>query len=246
MNQPPPTGAPFGLRQRRDINRNESDENANPQMKEASRDDRKPKVRAPPRLFLSTTGKSALRSAGVPAASNVSKAASADHKSASSQALTVVKNDESSLWVVAYGFRTQAHFNALLRRLESCGNITSSRGSNRDRSNAWVAVRYSSALSAHKALCQNGSFVSVGGQTMVIGVLSFTDSDAAARLGIDIYGESDDLGIHSLMNTGVHEQPIVDDSEVLLTNGEDDTEVEGDRSSLDGVCGKVLAWFFNW
>ena len=81
---------------------------------------------------------------------------------------------------------------------------------------------------------------------MVIGVLSFTDSDAAARLGIDIYGESDDLGIHSLINTGVHEQPIVDDSEVLLTNGEDDMEVEGDRPSLDSVCGKVLAWFFNW
>jgi hypothetical protein len=250
-NQPPPTGAPFGLRQRRDTEK--TDENANPNNAKTTLFDIKPKVRAPPRVFLATSTKSALRTTA--AAPSTLPPSSKEHTN-SSQALTLIHNppssDESSHWILAHGFRTEPQFQSLLRRLESCGTITSSRGSRKSLNN-WIAVRYSSVLAAHKALCQNGSIVSVAGTTMVVGVQSFVGSDVEAKLGIDIYNSGDkgeeDLGLYSLVGCGVRELPVVDDSEVLLINGGEERrmiEEEDERSRLDGVCGKVLAWFFGW
>jgi hypothetical protein len=241
-NQPPATGAPFGLRQRREAEK--PDENADPNN--ANTFDTKPKVRAPPRVFLAnTSAKSALRTTATPTPPPTTTEYKPDSQS---QALTLIptKNNtnESSHWVLAHGFRTEAQFQSLLRRLDSCGTITSSRGS-RETLNNWIAVRYSSALAAHKALCQNGTIVSVAGTTMIVGVQSLVESDAEAKLGIDIYSGSDDLGLYSLVGCRVREQPLVDDSEVLLTSGEERLE-EGERSKLDGLCGKVLAWFFAW
>ncbi|KAL3785876.1 hypothetical protein HJC23_008764 [Cyclotella cryptica] len=291
FSNPMPTGAnkaPFnfapsthdssGLRQRRptDTNRHldsvdhTKDENSNPNN--SSRgipsygkwDGANSKVRAPPRVFLAASGKSALRNA---TAMSVQQAPPPTNEHVSdgdshSQALTVVPNtkiysDESSLWVVAYGFRTEAQFRALIHRLESCGTITSSRGglstgrtkTGSDNGSNWVAVRYSSALAAHKAMCQNGGFVSVGGSTMVIGVMSLSDSNAADKLGIDIYGThstSHDVVIRSV-SRGINEHPMTDDSDLLLGDREDGMDVS-DRatSGLDSICGKVLAWFFMW
>jgi hypothetical protein len=176
-----------------------------------------------------------------------------------SQALIVVPNnksfsDESSLWVVAYGFCTEAQFRALIHRLETCGTITSSRGglstgqnkTGADNGNNWVAVRFKSALAAHKAMCQNGGFVSVGGSTMVIGVMSLSDSNAADKLGIDIYGShstTHDVVIRS-MSRSINEHLVMDDSELLL--GDREAGMDVSEGPLDSVCGKVLAWFFMW
>lgn len=79
---------------------------------------------------------------------------------------------------------------------------------------------------------------------MVITIMSFADYDVASQLGIDIHANhSDDLGILSF--SGVHEHVLADDSEVLLVkNGNDG--LDGDRSRLESVCGKFLAWFFMW
>lgn len=83
----------------------------------------------------------------------------------------------------------------------------------------------------------------MAGSTLIIGVHGLVESDAQARLGIDIYN-GEDAGL--LRNYGgvVHnEQICVDDGEVLLNDKE---EGEGESLRLDSVCGKVLAWFFNW
>ena len=236
-NQPLPTGAPFGLRQRRDHMSAEPekiDENADPNNIQTNWDGRKTnKVRPPPRAFLATAGKAALRSAAV--------------MIGTSQALVTIaqtQTNESSLWVLAYtSFTTQAHYNALIRSLKSCGTITASRAS-RDKGEHWIAVRYNSELEAHKAACKNGSIINVGGSNMVITIMSFADYDVASQLGIDIHAtHSDELGILSF--SGVHEQILTDDSEVLLVKNENDRS-NGDRSRFESICGKFLAWFFMW
>jgi hypothetical protein len=130
-------------------------------------------------------------------------------------------------------------------KLGECGTITAKKTWGDGGSN-WVALRYSNTLSAHKAMCQNGNIISVGGSPMIVGVMSFNDLDAAAKLGIDIYSvnaESQDLLLHSL-GKGVKNPVVVDDSEVILGGGEEELDVVG--GDISGLCGKVLAWFFGW
>lgn len=108
---------------------------------------------------------------------------------------------ESSLWIVAYGFRSEHQYRALLRRLESCGTVTARRGGlladpdgNDDgrrsiHDNSWVALRFENIISARKALCQHGVILDVGGGgTIVVGVMPLDDPSAARRLGIDMGG----------------------------------------------------------
>jgi len=274
FNFAPATHDSFGLRQRRptDANRETNavdktkDENSNPNNKShgipsyGKWEAVKSKVRAPPRVFLAASGKSALRNATVTSVQEEPTPSElVSDRDPNSQALIVVPNnkrysDEASLWVVAYGFRTEAQFRALIHRLESCGTITSSRGglstgqnkTGADNGSNWVAVRFNSALAAHKAMCQNGGFVSVGGSTMVIGVMSLSDSHAADKLGIDIYGSHSttyDVAIRSV-SRGINEHEMMDDSELLL--GDSEAGMDVSKGALDSVCGKVLAWFFMW
>lgn len=206
-------------------------------------------VRAPPRASLANAGKSAFMSmSGATAHQRQSAAAPSTYSETNQQALAIISTEsdehESSLWVVAYGFRNEAHFRALLYRLESCGGITSRRGGlsnvrksgSSDDGNNWVAIRFESPLAAQKALCQDGSFVSVGGSTMVIGVMALSDS--AAKLGININGTRSNDATHS--DTLAHE--LNREEDIMLCNGGDDTV----KSGLDSLCGKVLAWFFLW
>lgn len=273
FNFAPTTHDSFGLRQRRptDADRETNsadktkDENSNPNN--TSRgipsyvkwEGIKSKVPAPPRVFLAASGKAALRNAMVTPVQQEPTPIELSDREANAQALVVVPNnksysDESSLWVVAYGFRTEAQFRALIHRLESCGTITSSRGglstghnkAGADNGSNWVALRFNSALAAQKAMCQNGGFVSVGGSTMVIGVMSLSDSNAADKLGIDIYcsrSTTHDVVIRSV-SRNINEHQVMDDSELLL--GDSDAAMDVSKGALDSVCGKVLAWFFMW
>lgn len=267
--------APLGLRQRHssaNINGNagaRSDENANPNSK--PRDNIQTsygkwgamsKVPAPPRMSLATAGKFNTRRSETtnPQQMNTenSSAAETNH-----QALVPVNekvDDDLSLWVVGYGYRNEAHFRALYQRLESSGVITARRGglscfgesknNDTDDGNNWVAVRYESALCAHKAVCQHGNVVSAGGSTMVIGVMHLSESDAAAKLGVNVAnGPSLQENVVLSGSYNIRNQrELRTEADIMLYEGEQgngiiDTEA---KSSLDSMCGKILAWFFMW
>ena len=179
------------------------------------------------------------------------------------------------------GYRNEAHFRALYQRLEKCGTITARRGglsvfgeettttnnnnNTNDSGDNWVAIQYESALFAQKALCQHGNFVSIGGSTMVMGVMAMTESmDVAAQLLLlgstsSVVGDgglllpstmssSREGGVRLIGGSGLDERQGEDS--VPIGNAEqrgletvDDDEL---KSSIDSFCGKIMAWFFMW
>ena len=183
------------------------------------------------------------------------------------------------------GYRNEAHFRALYQRLEKCGTITARRGglslfgettttttnnnnnntNTNDSGDNWVAIQYESALFAQKALCQHGNFVSIGGSTMVMGVMAMTESmDVAAQLLLlgstsSVVGDGGLLlpsssssreggGVRWIGGSGLDERQGEDS--VPIGNAEqrgletvDDDEL---KSSIDNFCGKIMAWFFMW
>lgn len=173
-------------------------------------------------------------------------------------------NYDAPFTLASAGYRNEAHFRALYHRLESCGTITARRGGlacfgessggvTDVGSDNWVAVRYESVLCAKKALCQDGNFVSLGGgSTMIIGVMPLSESDAAARLGIDVAGgpsrggvtlSGDPRGKRRRYELQSEEDVILYQDERRVGVAAADGEA---RSGLDSLCGKVLAWFFMW
>ena len=116
----------------------------------------------------------------------------------------------------------------------------------------WVAVRYESALCAHKALCQHNNLVSVGGSTVIFGVMPLNDPVVAARLGVDVGGVSMPWegggGVAQLSASGSchavsRQRKLRTEADILRDDGMTDNE---STSYLDSLCGKVLAWFFMW
>jgi len=109
-----------------------------------------------------------------------------------------------------------------------------------DNGDNWVAVRYESALCAHKALCQHNNLVSVGGSTVIVGVMPLNDPGVAARFGVDV-------GVPSLSAPGScrvsRHQKLRTEADILRDDGMMDNE---SKSDLDSLCGKFLAWFFMW
>ena len=173
------------------------------------------------------------------------------------------------------GYRNEAQFRTLYHQLSSCGSITARRGglscfgektrsvhddddSNNNAVDAvgngdnWVAVRYESALCAHKALCQHNNLVSVGGSTVIFGVMPLNDPVVAARLGVDVGGVSMPWegggGVAPLSAPGSchavsRQRKLRIEADILRDDGMTDNE---STSDLDSLCGKVLAWFFMW
>jgi len=269
---------PMGLRQRPNANAGAGagiDENANPNN--ATRDiptygkfGSMSKVPAPPRMSLATAGKSSFqanRRSAAPATQQQQQASTSqnDSRNAQSHQQSMAQREEDlSLWVVASGYRNEAHFRALYSRLESCGTITARRGglscfgegkvdndTSADSGNNWVAVRYDSALCAQKALCQDRHFISVGGSTMVVGVMPLNESDAAVKLGINVHESSprdEAVRLPRSYNNNRNNGELKTEADIMLFGGEQgdgisDNEV---KSGLDSLCGKVLAWFFMW
>ncbi|KAL3826234.1 hypothetical protein ACHAXA_006262 [Cyclostephanos tholiformis] len=185
--------------------------------------------------------------------------------------------EDVSLWVVGYGYRNVAQFRALYHQLSSCGVITARRGGlscfgegrrreyddggareddrgDDDHSN-WVAVRYESALHAHKALCQHGNIVNVGGGcrgAVIFGVMPLSEPGVASKLfGIQFAGASSSsrVGAGVAMVGGSSSSPsridgrrkLITEADVVRDYGDDET-----KSDLDSLCGRVLAWFFMW
>jgi hypothetical protein len=229
-NQSPQTsGAPFGLRQRRDPNINrQSDENLHPNPRNDQ--PKSTAVRAPPKLFLATAGKSAFRTA---------ISTTVEHKPETSQALTIIPQQQH--WIAAYGHQTPSQLQCLLSRLSECGTVISTRMS---KHNPWIALQYDSALSVHKARCQDGCMVNVGGSVMILGVIAL-EGDGMVRLGLD--GSKDEDGGMTLLRKRMEgsggSMSVREEEEVLLV---EDGDEETDRLGMDSVCGKVLGWFFNW
>ena len=169
------------------------------------------------------------------------------------------------------GYRNEAQFRTLYHQLSSCGSITARRGglscfgekkrsvhdddngNNNavDKGDNWVAVRYESELCAHKALCQHTNLVSVGGSTVIVGVMPLNDPVVAARLGIDVGGASmpwEGGGVAPLSASGSchvvsRRRKLRTEADILRDDGMTDNE---STSDLDSLCGKVLAWFFMW
>ena len=106
-------------------------------------------------------------------------------------------------------------------------------------------MRYESALCAHKALCQHANLVSVGGNTVIVGVMPLNDPGVAAKLGIDVgvgggvVASSSAAG--SCRASGQCE--LKTEADILL---QDDGMADNVVNDLDSLCGKVLAWFFMW
>lgn len=227
------------------------------------------KVPAPPRVSLSSAGKftaAAGRSATAQQQQRQQLPTEGRNVGTASHQALVPTNErvevDLSLWVVGYGYRSEAHFRALYQRLERCGVITARRGGlpcfgesksnhdNADNGSNWVAVRYESALCAQKALCQHGNFVSLGGSTMVMGVMPLSESDAAAKLGINFDGSaSREIVTLSGSYNRRRQHELRSEADIMLHEGErggDGTTDNEVASSLDSLCGKVLAWFFMW
>lgn len=221
------------------------------------------KVPAPPRMSLATAGKSTFSSRRSATAQQQQRSPTENRSNAESNQQAVVRINEKdeedlTLWVVGYGYRNEAHFRSLYHRLESCGVITARRGglscfgegtSQDDNGSNWVAVRYESALCAHKALCQHGNFLSIGGSTMVIGVMPLSESDAAAKLGINVNNGSATQEIVTLSGSysNRNECGLRTEADVMLYEGEQGGIIDNEvKSGLDSLCGKVLAWFFMW
>ncbi|KAL3780366.1 hypothetical protein ACHAW5_007124 [Stephanodiscus triporus] len=173
-------------------------------------------------------------------------------------------DEDLSLWVVGYGYRTEAHFRALYHHLSRCGVITARRGGLScfgeetrsgdvaDDGDNWVAVRYESALCAHKALCQHAKLASVGGNTVIFGVMPLNDPVVAAKLGIDVGASSSSSlsrgggggGVASSSARASDRRELKTEADILLLR--DERMADGVVNDLDGLCGKVLAWFFMW
>ncbi len=228
----------------------------------------KNKVPAPSRASLAMAGKSAFRAKSATAtAKQQNPTKNNSHFNADEHALAIVPQEQNDnndllLWIVAYGFRTEDQFRALYNRLENCGKITSRCGglstlgerrkNNDNDGKNWVALRYESSLLAHKALCQNGAFLNVGGSTIIIGVLPLAGSDAIARLGINFSGATTLSPLESfpkLRNSqfASDAQKLITESDIMLNDGEKEGAADEDdaiTSQLDSLCGKVLAWFF--
>lgn len=180
------------------------------------------------------------------------------------------------------GYRNVSQFRALYHQLSSCGVITARRGGlsrfgeerrhvvnereggDDDRvvedDNNWVAVRYESALHAHKALCQHGNIVNVGVRgTVIFGVMPMSAPGVSAKLlGIESSGSSSSSsraevgGAHtsaigvlgsssSSTGGGSNRRQLRSDADVVRDYDEEETKYD-----LDSLCGKVLAWFFMW
>mmetsp|Transcript_22264 Transcript_22264/g.46564 ORF Transcript_22264/g.46564 Transcript_22264/m.46564 type:complete len:307 (-) Transcript_22264:618-1538(-) len=227
-------------------------------------------VPAPPRMSLATAGKSTFNARRVTATTTQQQQHQRMEGSvnAESNQLALIrkngnKEDEEdlSLWVLGYGFRNESQFRVLYHRLESCGTITARRGglscfgegaatdNNDDKGNNWVAVRYESQLCAQKALCQQRNFVTVGDSMVVIDVISL-DSDSAAKLGINV---NDSSGLSREVVTLSRSQNgdsrgLSSEADILLDEGGRGGRIIDDeeKSGLDSLCGKVLAWFFMW
>ena len=287
--------ANLGLRQRHSSNRigfndpltttRANDENANPN--ETTREIPnyqkwgaiKSNVPAPPRMSLATAGKSALKAGSVATQQHQQQVPSEKTCTTDTnyEAPAIVlkedcDDDERSLWILAYGFRTESQFRALLSRLESCGTITSRRGGlsffgesrsvGDDDGRNWVALRYESSLAARKALCLNGAFLNVGGSTIIIGVTALVDSDAAVKLGFNISGsttsscdtakipkESQFFSRGDYNRGTINSHALSTEADIMLHEDEqEDTIHQNDsvKSGLDSLCAKVLAWFFIW
>mmetsp|Transcript_16226 Transcript_16226/g.35068 ORF Transcript_16226/g.35068 Transcript_16226/m.35068 type:complete len:299 (+) Transcript_16226:148-1044(+) len=266
---------PLGLRQRGHSSANtngnvgaRSDENVNPNstprenIQTYGKWGAMSKVPAPPRVSLATAGKFNTRRSGTtnPQQLNTENGSTTETNHRALVPMNEKDEDDLSLWVVGYGYRNEAHFRALYHRLESSGVITARRGglscfgegknNDTDNGNNWVAVRYESALCAHKAVCQHGNFVSIGGSTMVIGVMHLSESDAAAKLGINVVNGSslqENVTLSGSFNIR-NQRELRTEADIMLHEGEQgdgiiDNEV---KSTLDSLCGKVLAWFFMW
>ena len=110
-----------------------------------------------------------------------------------------------------------------------------------------MAVRYESALCAHKALCQHNNLVNVGGSTVIFGVMPLNDPGVAARLGIDVGISFPWEGGVALSAAGScrvsREQKLRTEADIMRDDGVMDKE---SISDLDSLCGKFLAWFFMW
>ncbi len=172
----------------------------------------------------------------------------------------------------ALGYRNEAHFRALYQRLERCGTITARRGGlscfgddiNSDSGDNWVAIRYESALCAQKALCQHGNFVSIGGSTMVMGVMALAESkDVAVQLlGSSTVGgglvpssslSRDGGGVRLIGRSGREGRQVRElrtEEDILLIDYDDRRGIETVddelKSSIDNFCGKIMSWFFMW
>jgi hypothetical protein len=170
------------------------------------------------------------------------------------------------------GYRNEAHFRALYQRLEKCGTITARRGglscfgddSNNDSGDNWVAVRFESALCAQKALCQHGNFVSIGGSTMVMGVMALAESkDVAVQLlGRRAVGggllpssspSQEGGGVRLISRSGWEGRQVCElraEKDILLIDDEERRGIETVddelKSSIDNFCGKIMSWFFMW
>lgn len=145
--------------------------------------------------------------------------------------------DDLSHWVVAYGFRTQAQHAALVRRMESCGDVTARRGGG--TGDNWMALRFESRLSAHKALCADGALICAGGGQMVVGVAPL--DGLATDLGLDLSvgpEEAERERRKSLARR--HDELSASREEDLLLLADQD------ESQGKGICGRVLSWFFMW
>jgi len=153
------------------------------------------------------------------------------------QSARATAEDDLSHWVVAYGFRTQAQHAALVRRMEGCGDVTARRGGGPPDN--WIALRFESRLSAHKALCADGALICAGGGQMVVGVAPL--SGLATGLGLDLSvgpEEAERERRKSLARR--HDELSVSREEDLLLL------VDQDESQGKGICGRVLSWFFMW
>lgn len=223
------------------------------------------KVPAPPRVSLATAGKWSATSVQQQQQQRTEGNVRGGVESQSIVLVNERKEDDSSLWVIGYGYRNESQFRELYCRLESCGIITARRGglacfgedrpaAESDNGDNWVAVRYESALYAQKALCQHKNFVSIGGGTMVMGVMPLSESDAAAKLGINVNGSSSNeavtlAGSYNNTNNGRRHRELRTEADIMMYkdgqggDGIIDNEV---NSSLDSLCGKVLGWFFMW
>ena len=144
--------------------------------------------------------------------------------------------DDLSHWVVAYGFRNNAQHAALVRRMESCGDVTARRGGNPDN---WIALRFESRLSAHKALCADGALIRAGGGQMVMGVAPLTG--LATELGLD-------LSVGPEEAERERRKSLARRNDEISASREEDLLLlaDQDRNQGKGICGRVLSWFFMW
>ena len=84
---------------------------------------------------------------------------------------------------------------------------------------------------------------------MVIGSMPLSESDAAARLGINVGGSSQErVTLSRASYEPRNRRELRSEEDVMLYEDErgDGTVGNEVKSGLDSLCGKVLAWFFMW